>query len=465
MNYPNNSGPFIVLELVAGVIFLLVVVTTVSLLNSRVATQLPPSLPIATANQDGVAISTDAALGALGKRVDALYAAQNGAVVSGFKQPGDNMIGVLDNHLQQLAPRFENLDKKIDFLLAQRQDDVAQKIKELNDRVKILLGGGSGFGLTEVDELNKKVDSLIHEQDAVISPVLQGLHDKINILLGGRELEPDNGGDIRPTQPAVAAISPTPPEVATVPAGQPAVAAVPAMQPATAEVSAVQPFDFASTVDGQPLVAEAVVGNINGAAYQQRVPDNAAVNRNNRKVDTVAEFLAPAAAESGLGILRSFQDVMAGHDVGATIDENNSRLRLPVFFDFKSGSATLNPEQVVGMARVADALAEVLPCYADSSNALFKQACLSGRGPIRVRAIHVKGFAGGGGVGTQRFNYNWRLANTRSLNALKTLIRNRPELLSFTNREGNSLFKAVGEQMQGSDKRSRRVELRLIMAK
>src|ERR1700743_2877308 len=64
-------------------------------------------------------------------------------------------------------------------------------------------------------------------------------------------------------------------------------------------------------------------------------------------------------------ILEKLQSTLKAKGGDVTIDTQNGCLRLPDAILFDRGQADLKPEGVVAVGHLADALADVLPCYAD----------------------------------------------------------------------------------------------------
>ncbi|MBF0380766.1 MAG: hypothetical protein HQL69_07100 [Magnetococcales bacterium] len=156
---------------------------------------------------------------------------------------------------------------------------------------------------------------------------------------------------------------------------------------------------------------------------------------------------------------------MTQYGIETTIDPKNSGLKLSQFFDFALGSSELSEEQAGKMSVLADALAEVFLCYGNNADQLVMQSCQKTDRPVVLNSVYLKVFSRGGNVGTERFNYNWKLATARSLRVLQALVTARPDLLKYKNVEGNSLFQIKAELPKTGNRRSRRMELQFVISK
>ena len=116
------------------------------------------------------------------------------------------------------------------------------------------------------------------------------------------------------------------------------------------------------------------------------------------------------------------------------------------------------------ISKLADSLAEIFLCYANSLDERVMEMCQNSKNPVALNAVVIKVFSVGGNVGTKRFNYNWRLASSRSVEVLKAIVSARPDLLEFANRDGLSMFSSIAELTKIGANRSRRIELQFVVS-
>ncbi|MBF0380957.1 MAG: hypothetical protein HQL69_08060 [Magnetococcales bacterium] len=162
-------------------------------------------------------------------------------------------------------------------------------------------------------------------------------------------------------------------------------------------------------------------------------------------------------------VLRSIQATLKNFNLESKIGPGGGSLLLSDFFDFNRFATTLNDQQVAGLAKLADALAMILPCYTKPAPGEVVKECQTARSKIGLDAVMIQSFSLGGNVGTLRINYNSNLANTRSIYILKILLTARPDLLKYFNSKGSPLFVAVGKLALTEDVRSRKIVLQFIM--
>ncbi|MBF0358236.1 MAG: hypothetical protein HQL70_06475 [Magnetococcales bacterium] len=164
-------------------------------------------------------------------------------------------------------------------------------------------------------------------------------------------------------------------------------------------------------------------------------------------------------------VLYSIQSTLSEFNLKSKVGPGGGTLLLSDFFDFNRFATKLNDEQVQGLKRLADALAKILPCYATSAGNISVEGCKREPGQPGLDVIMIQSFSIGGNIGTLRINYNSKLANSRSIYILKTILAARPDLLDFLNSKGSPLFAALGKLAPSNDERSRRIVLQFIMEK
>lgn len=135
-----------------------------------------------------------------------------------------------------------------------------------------------------------------------------------------------------------------------------------------------------------------------------------------------------SADETRARILVQVQDYLKAKGVPVEIDRANGLLRLPDAILFDSAQAAPKPGGKIALRHLADALMQVLPCYADGVARPNK--CPPSA--HKVESIFIEGhtdsdtFAGAGGL-----HDNWDLSVMRATNTFRELIdpnSGRPEL-------------------------------------
>ncbi|MBF0456203.1 MAG: hypothetical protein HQL72_15470 [Magnetococcales bacterium] len=417
MKSSDKTIPIVLLELVAGVFFLLVILVMAPLLSDRIdalSTARSPELagppPILSLQQAAEAeIPAIAAMNALEKKVDALLNQRREPMLTLSEPKPGEYEALIEGYLQQFAERFEALEKNMDARLSNPEDPLAIQFKLLEDKVNALVGVEGPQKSPKLDDLNRRVDFLLHENETNTLPTLGILSEKIDKLIQERSQR-----DTLAREQAYLEPPPAPQQ----PLSDPARPVLPAL-------SAV------------------------GMTKQEPLID--------------IEQIPSTFDEPREKVLRSVQAVLFDHQIETSINHQTSSIQLPEFFDFSLGSSTLSSEQVDRLAGLADALADLLPCYTQSSQRLVQEKCPYGRNSVPLDFILINSYSIGGNVGTLRINYNSRLANARSVYILKTLVTARPDLLSFFNKEGNALFDAVGKLAPVGERRSRRTVIQFVM--
>ncbi|MBF0444669.1 MAG: hypothetical protein HQL68_03705 [Magnetococcales bacterium] len=407
MKLSDNTIPIVLLELVAGVIFLLVVLVSIWLVENRVITlsasppavMLPSFIPSTSGGGDREKAITSA-LVALEKRVGNLLLEQKKISLPMPDIKHEQLVKLIDDRLAQINPRLADLDGKMDSLLLSRDDVLEGKIKELDDKIESLIKDRNKYTTPLLGELNRKAGALFLDHDIYISPILKVLNEKVDLLLLEREkslgMITDDTGN-------------------------------------------------------KPINPVRIVSEELNLPKKETVPP---------QIDLPKSVIEP----NNENILLSIQEILTRYDIKSIINQAKNGLTLSNEFDFELGSSSLSDKQSERLARIADALTEILPCYTNSSDSLVMERCQGRRSPVGLDVILIKGFSVGDNVGTERFKYNWKLANTRAIQALKALVTSRPDLMEFSNRAGDSLFKSMAQMTKTGAKRSRRIELQFVFA-
>lgn len=175
-------------------------------------------------------------------------------------------------------------------------------------------------------------------------------------------------------------------------------------------------------------------------------------------------------------ILRELQQTLAERGVEVTIDTQNGILRLPDAILFDSARAELKPEGRVAVGHLADALAEVLPCYTDTRDVseIRPQTCPDTA--YRIESVYVEGHTdidalAVGGV----IRDNLDLSAFRATNTFRELISSRPEIGARCSRSAGECSAVLSVSGYGAERpiaagdsdaakqSNRRIDLRLVM--
>lgn len=177
-------------------------------------------------------------------------------------------------------------------------------------------------------------------------------------------------------------------------------------------------------------------------------------------------------------ILDEIERTLKAKGVAVTVDTQNGVLRLPDAILFDSGRAELKPAGLVAVGHLADALADVLPCYTDRADGKQRRPehCPPDN-KHRIESVYIEGhtdrdgFAGGGGLAD-----NWDLSAKRATNTYRQVMRARAELETLCSNKptvgcepilsvsgyGPQRLIDPGESPEAKA-RNRRIDLRLIM--
>lgn len=128
-------------------------------------------------------------------------------------------------------------------------------------------------------------------------------------------------------------------------------------------------------------------------------------------------------------ILKQLQQSLKEKGVPVTIDTQNGILHLPDAILFDPSQAELKPDGRVAVGHLADALAEVLPCYTSARSGEAPRPSTCRDTPYQIEAVYVEGhtdldpYVGGGQISD-----NLDLSAFRATNTFRELIHRRPEI-------------------------------------
>ncbi len=388
-----------------GAVFLLAVLVTVPMLNERIAmlstlSGKPAQSQVATEVDQAL----DAAVGALGEKVDSLIAANEERVQAAIIDASQEVGYLADSFLQPLFSRYAEMDGSLDAVFTSLEDPLMMRFKEMEDKVDALHRRRTLYPV--LAELNQQADSMIVAHKDLITPELLRLNAEIDELYEDLQDEP------------IQLVSPED-EI---------------------EIDSEVEIEIVDIDVDEPMIE----------------PGGDSLPKTSR--------IPVMVRGADVKILRTIQDKLAQYHLESTIGPGGGTLMLSSYFDFVRFATELNPEQVNKLGQLADALADIIPCYSKSAHQVDTGHCPGGvRNPVGLDVVLIQSFSLGGNIGTVRINYNSRLADTRSVYILKTLVNARPDLLNYMNSAGKSVFGAIGKLAPADDKRTRRIILQFIM--
>lgn len=178
-------------------------------------------------------------------------------------------------------------------------------------------------------------------------------------------------------------------------------------------------------------------------------------------------------------ILEKLEHTLNEKGVKVSIDRQNGVLHLPDAILFDSAKSDLKPEGRVAVGHLADALADILPCYTDAKDRGAPPARCATDSGHRIESLYVEGhtdadpFAGSGALAD-----NWDLSVKRATNTYRAVTSLRRELENLCSRKTESSCESVlsvggyGPQRlidfgtdPASKAKNRRIDLRIIMVK
>ena len=175
-------------------------------------------------------------------------------------------------------------------------------------------------------------------------------------------------------------------------------------------------------------------------------------------------------------ILAELQKSLKDKGVPVTIDTLNGILRLPDAILFDSAHADLKPAGETAVTHLAEALTDVLPCYAElpGTGPKPRRTC---KGPHHhIESLYVEGHTDIDPLtDTSRFKDNWDLSVARATNTYRQLTTIKPELAQLCALKGPKCEPILSVSGYGPQrpaepgdspeaKRSnRRIDIRIIM--
>ena len=176
-------------------------------------------------------------------------------------------------------------------------------------------------------------------------------------------------------------------------------------------------------------------------------------------------------------ILKKLESTLKSKGVDVTVDTQDGVLRLPDAILFDKGQAILKPEGLTAVSHLADALADVLPCYTDYTAASESRPANCPKSTHRIESVYVEGHTDQDPLtGSGLIRDNWDLSVVRATNTYRQLTVLRPNLVSLCAQKPGGRCEPVlsvsgyGPQrpLEAGDtdeikRRNRRIDLRLIM--
>jgi chemotaxis protein MotB len=175
-------------------------------------------------------------------------------------------------------------------------------------------------------------------------------------------------------------------------------------------------------------------------------------------------------------ILKTIQQTLKSKGVEVTIDTQNGILRLPDAILFDSGKNELKPQGKIAVGHLAEALADVLPCYTDARTGENLRPASCKPSTYRIESVYIEGhtdvvpFAGGAGM-----RDNLDLSASRATNTFREIIQDRSGIADSCSRKGDACESVLsvsgygaarpidGGASEEARRRNRRIDLRLVM--
>lgn len=182
------------------------------------------------------------------------------------------------------------------------------------------------------------------------------------------------------------------------------------------------------------------------------------------------------ANEERSKILVQIQKSLQQKGVIVKIYKQDGILRLPDAILFDSGHAELKPEGKVAVDRLAEVLAEILPCYTDGPDRPGGRPSYCPQSPYRIEAVYVEGHTDDVPLAaTGVIHDNLDLSAFRATNTFRELTRFRDDISALcSNAEGRcravlsvsgygSNRPAEPGDSDEAKRKNRRIDLRLTM--
>jgi chemotaxis protein MotB len=182
-----------------------------------------------------------------------------------------------------------------------------------------------------------------------------------------------------------------------------------------------------------------------------------------------------SANQTRTEILESVQRALKRKGLEVSIDVENGVLRLPDEILFDSARADLKPEGIAALRKLAEALAEILPCYTDGGEFLSAAGSCQ-KSSHHIESLFIEGHTdkdplNGAGV----MKDNWDLSVVRATNTYRALVSQDSRLESLCVRHQRTCSQILSVSGYGdarpafagddaeSKARNRRIDLRILM--
>ena len=156
------------------------------------------------------------------------------------------------------------------------------------------------------------------------------------------------------------------------------------------------------------------------------------------------------------------------------IDVEKGLLHVPEKVLFPSGQANFAPGGEASLQLLGRTLAEHLPCYSGSKEAIRPAQCPPEKfTPGRLEAVLIEGHTDNVPIRSGQFKDNWQLSTARSLITFRYIMQQQPVLETLKNANDEPFFgvSAYGETRPAKSNESddgrranRRIDLRFILA-
>jgi len=173
-------------------------------------------------------------------------------------------------------------------------------------------------------------------------------------------------------------------------------------------------------------------------------------------------------------LLQGLERSLKKDGVMVHVDEDKGLLHIPEEILFASGQAEIQAKGKQQLAKLAQHLAKVLPCYTGKRGTPCPEVCSESTfHPGRIEAVFVEGHTDNVPISNSRFADNWDLSAKRGIVTYQYLLQMRPELGELKNQDDEALFGVSGyahtrpvntHQAVTSDPQNRRIDLRFLLA-
>ncbi|PSH02612.1 MAG: hypothetical protein CXZ00_16550 [Acidobacteria bacterium] len=183
--------------------------------------------------------------------------------------------------------------------------------------------------------------------------------------------------------------------------------------------------------------------------------------------------LLQGAQQARQKVVEQVYQSLKDQGVAVLVDRNNGILRLPESILFPVGRADLLPEGKEAVAKLARALAKVLPCYATLPDTAIPADCSPSA--FGLEALLIEGHTDSDGTE----DMNWGLSMERALHTYQVMIHEQPMLGELRSRQiytgqsiGYPLMSVAGYGLNRpivpnnsveNKRRNRRIDIRFIM--